>query len=221
MGTKGQTRSEEGGSENGDRNAAPHGRPRTGSVGQVRTLAVMAVCTGNICRSALAEYVLRDALEKAGLGDQVQVTSSGISDEEEGRPMDPRMAAIARSLNLDPSAHRARPMPHSAWETQDLFLAADLNHLRTLRRWAPTPELRGKIRLLRSFDPASVALTEEQQGMADPWYGGQQDFELTRDQVLASIPGVVDHLMATLKGTHLNSSGPGITRIHSSRLRRH
>ncbi|MGO2632836.1 MAG: low molecular weight protein-tyrosine-phosphatase [Galactobacter sp.] len=186
----------------------------------MRTLAVMAVCTGNICRSALAEYVLRDAVERAGLGDRIQVTSSGISDEEEGRPMDPRMANITRSLGLDPSAHRARPMPHSAWETQDLFLAADLNHLRTLRRWAPTAEHREKIRLLRSFDPASANLPEEQLGMADPWYGCQRDFELTRDQVLASVPGVVDHLLSTLKGAQVKSSTPGTVRVRSPRIPR-
>jgi protein-tyrosine phosphatase len=186
----------------------------------VRTLAVMAVCTGNICRSALAEYVLRDALERAGLGDKIQVTSSGISDEEEGHPMDPRMATIARGLGLDPSAHRARPMPHSAWETQDLFLAADLNHLRTLRRWAPTPEHRAKIRLLRSFDPASATLEEDQMGMADPWYGGRSDFELTRDQVLASVPGVVEHLAAAFERTRRPAPSPGVKRISSPRLPR-
>lgn len=132
--------------------------------------------------------------------------------------MDPRMAAIARGLGLDPSAHRARPMPHSAWENQDFFLASDLNHLRTLRRWAPTPEHRDRIRLLRSFDPASAGLPEDQLGMADPWYGGQGDFELTRDQVLASVPGVVDFLDATLKGTQLKGIKSGTTRVRSARF---
>jgi protein-tyrosine phosphatase len=172
----------------------------------VKSFGVMVVCTGNICRSALAEYVLRDALERAGLGDRAQVSSSGISDEEEGRPMDPRMARIAYDLGLDPSAHRARPLAHSEWERQDLFLAADLNHLRALRRWAPTDEHRERIRLLRSFDPASADLPEDRLGMADPWYGGAADFELTRDQVLASTPGVVDFVRARLRGERLGTS---------------
>lgn len=158
------------------------------------------VCTGNICRSALAEYVLRAAFEARRLGDLVNVSSAGISDEEEGRPMDPRMARIAADLNLDVSAHRARPLPHSSWETQDLFLAADLNHLRALRRWAPSQDRLESIRLLRSFDPAAAGSAEQDLGMADPWYGSQEDFLITRDQVLAASPGVVDFVEERVKG---------------------
>lgn len=158
----------------------------------------MTVCTGNICRSPLAEYVLREALADAGLGDRVLVEGGGISNEEHGRPMDRRALAELRGLGIDGSAHRARELPNDAWESTDLFLAADLNHLRFLRRHAPTPEHRGRIRLLRSFDPASAALPEERQGMADPWYGDESDFVITRVQVLASVPGVVEFVRAEL-----------------------
>lgn len=159
---------------------------------------IMTVCTGNICRSPLAEYVLRSALDDAGLSDEVEVHSSGISDEEVGRPMDRRAQAQLRSLGLDGSAHRAREFPAQAWEDTDLFLAADLNHLRALRRWAPTAAHRARIRLLRSYDPAQAGRPEEDLGMADPWYGGDEDFVTTRDQVLAAVPGVVDAVRAAL-----------------------
>jgi len=154
-------------------------------------MKIMTVCTGNICRSPLAEYVLRAALEREGLGEQVSVDSSGISGEEAGRPMDRRALAQLRGLGLDGSAHRAREFPADAWEDTDLFLAADLNHLRALRRWAPTPAHRERIRLLRSYDPAQAGQPEERLGMADPWYGNESDFVITRDQVLASVPGVL------------------------------
>jgi protein-tyrosine phosphatase len=159
---------------------------------------IMTVCTGNICRSPLTEYVLRDALERAGVGDRVRVEGGGISDEEHGRPMDRRALAQLSGLGIDGSAHRARELPESAWEDTDLFLAADLNHLRFLRRHAPTPAHRERVRLLRSFDPASAGLPEERQGMADPWYGDESDFVITREQVLASVPGVVAFVRAEL-----------------------
>ncbi|WP_394162889.1 low molecular weight protein-tyrosine-phosphatase [Galactobacter valiniphilus] len=159
---------------------------------------IMTVCTGNICRSPLAEYVLREALADAGLGESVRVEGGGISDEEHGRPMDRRALAQLRGLGIDGSAHRARELPSDAWEDTDLFLAADLNHLRFLRRHAPSPDHRERVRLLRSFDPASAALPEERQGMADPWYGDESDFVITRDQVLASVPGVVEFVRAEL-----------------------
>jgi len=158
----------------------------------------MTVCTGNICRSPLAEYVLRAALEDAGLGERVAVSGAGISDEEHGRPIDPRAQAQLRALGLNGSAHRARVLPPDAWEGTELFLAADLNHLRFLRRHAPTPAHRERVRLLRSFDPASSGLPEERLGMADPWYGDASDFVVTREQVVASVPGVVEHVRSVL-----------------------
>ena len=159
----------------------------------------MTVCTGNICRSPLAEYVLRAAVGTAGLSDEVSVSGAGISDEEHGRPMDRRALHELRQLGLDGSAHRARVLPSNAWEDTDLFLAADLTHLRFLRRTAPTAAHRDRVRLLRSFDPASAALPEERLGMPDPWYGGPEDFALTREQVLASVPGVVEYVRSTLR----------------------
>lgn len=160
---------------------------------------IMTVCTGNICRSPMAHYVLEQALKDAGLAAATEVTSSGVSDEEAGNPMDRRASAELDRLGYsNHHDHQAQPFPDLAWENTDLFLVADLNHLRTLRRWAPTPEHRERLHLLRSFDPASADLPEDQQGMADPWYGDDSDFVITRDQVLASVPGVVDHIRAQL-----------------------
>ncbi|WP_370741039.1 arsenate reductase/protein-tyrosine-phosphatase family protein [Cellulomonas telluris] len=58
---------------------------------------VMTVCTGNICRSPMAEVVLRTKLEEAGLADVVEVDSTGISDEEHGNPVDRRARAVLRA----------------------------------------------------------------------------------------------------------------------------
>ena len=69
---------------------------------------VMTVCTGNICRSPMAEVVLRDRLRRAGLAEDVVVDSTGISDEELGNPIDPRAGRVLASAGYDLHDHCAR-----------------------------------------------------------------------------------------------------------------
>ena len=68
---------------------------------------IMTVCTGNICRSPTGEFLLKDAAKKAGL--DVEVTSSGISDEERGNPIDRRAAKVLTELNIIVPSSSPRP----------------------------------------------------------------------------------------------------------------
>lgn len=160
---------------------------------------IVTVCTGNICRSPMAEYLLREQARQQGL-EGVVVESRGVSDEEEGKPMDPRAAAILRREGMDPSAHRARPVQPGDLREADLVLALDLPHLRALRRMAPDQEARERIRLLRAFDPAAADLAEDQQGIYDPWYGGEEDFETTYGMISEAVPGVLDWIRGRRDG---------------------
>lgn len=83
---------------------------------------VMTVCTGNICRSPMAEVVLRDRFEKAGLGDLVEVDSTGISDEEHGSPIDPRARRVLAAHGYPVPAHRARRVTRAEVRERDLLL---------------------------------------------------------------------------------------------------
>ena len=117
-----------------------------------RRFHVSFICSGNICRSPIAEKVFAHEVEQAGLADRVQVTSAGTGSWHVGDPADSRAAALlAEHGYVD--AHVARQVDDELLDA-DLLVALDAGHLRALRRIAPDPE---RVRLLRSFDPDAPA----------------------------------------------------------------
>lgn len=147
---------------------------------------VMVVCTGNICRSPMAEIVLRRRLAAAGLADRVVVDSSGTSDEEHGNPVDRRARSVLEAHGYPTGeGHRARQV--QAGDQRDLVLAMTNAHARALRRLGIEPLL------FRSFDPDAVGDLD----VADPWYGGRQDFEDCLAQIEAAADGIVEHVRHT------------------------
>ena len=168
-----------------------------------RPYRVMTVCTGNICRSPMAEVVLRQRLADAGLGDVVEVDSTGVSDEEHGNPVDPRARAVLRQHGYPTGeGHRARQV--RAWELaeRDLVLPMTAAHARALRRLVDgAPALTDRIRMLRTFDPAAPAepgQPEHVLDVDDPWYGPDSGFETTLAEIEAAADGIVAHVRAAL-----------------------
>ena len=152
----------------------------------------MVVCTGNICRSPMAEIVLRERFADAGLADQVVVDSTGVSDEEHGNPIDRRARAVlVRHGYPAGDGHRARQV--AADDQRDLVLAMTNAHARALRRLGPEPVL------FRSFDPDAVGDLD----VADPWYGGPGDFEVCLTQIEAAADGIVEHVRTALGNARL------------------
>jgi protein-tyrosine phosphatase len=164
-------------------------------------MRITVVCTGNICRSPMGEVILRDLLSHAGLGDDVVVDSAGTTRWEVGNPMDPRAAAELRRRGYDGSAHVAREFDPRWLAEADLVLAADAGHASVLRRWARTPEDAAKVRLLREFDPASVAAGTLE--IDDPWYGDEEDFVRCFTEVEAGCRGVADWVVARMGSRRL------------------
>ncbi|ROS75612.1 low molecular weight protein-tyrosine-phosphatase [Cellulomonas sp. PhB143] len=160
---------------------------------------VMTVCTGNICRSPMAEIVLRDRFEKAGLGDDVVVDSTGVSDEEAGNPVDPRARRVLERHGYPVGDHVARQVRATDLVSRDLVLPMTALHARALRRLtgsggAPT------VRMFRAFDPRApqdVAPDGEHVlDIDDPWYGGVEDFETCLAQIEAAADPIVEHVRA-------------------------
>ncbi|MBX9245140.1 low molecular weight phosphotyrosine protein phosphatase [Actinotalea ferrariae] len=160
----------------------------------------MTVCTGNICRSPMAEVVLRARLEEAGLGDVVEVDSTGTSDEEHGRPIDPRARRVLAAHGYDVPQHRARQVDPVDLAARDLVLPMTATHAATLRRLARgDAALERRIRMFRSFDPqAPTGGPEHLLDVDDPWYGEESGFEVTLAEVEAAADGILAHVRAAL-----------------------
>ncbi len=155
-------------------------------------LHVCVVCSGNICRSPIGEIVLRGALRRAGLADQVRVSSAGTGDWHVGQSANPRAARVLRAAGY-PTDHVARQITADDLDDIDLVLAADHSHLRHLRRISAHPD---RIRLLRSFDPD--AETDE---VPDPYYGPDSGFDEVLVMIEAATPGVVQEIREMLGAT--------------------
>ncbi|WP_258725281.1 low molecular weight protein-tyrosine-phosphatase [Cellulomonas sp. NS3] len=163
---------------------------------------VMTVCTGNICRSPMAEVVLRSRFEDAGLGDRVVVDSTGISNEEHGNPIDRRARAVLAAHGY-PVPHRTAQQVRAVdLPARDLVLAMTSVHARALRRLAADPRVAGRVVMYRSFDPAAPHVDDETSehllDVDDPWYGGPQDFETCLDVVEAAAGAIVEHVREEL-----------------------
>ncbi|KUM30011.1 low molecular weight phosphotyrosine protein phosphatase [Glutamicibacter sp. JL.03c] len=160
---------------------------------------IMIVCTGNICRSPMAEYMLKDALVNADVN-EVQVLSRAITDGEVGNPIDERAASILHSHGLDAAEHVAAQIDSEELADMDLVLAMDTDHFEEL-----VPELadidpsqRPQLRMFRSFDPQTASAPHERQGVYDPWYGDAGDFRETWKLISASLPALVDYVRSNI-----------------------
>lgn len=152
---------------------------------------VCFVCTGNICRSPMAEHVFRARVEEAGLGGLVVADSAGTGSWHEGDGADHRTVSVLRSAGYG-HEHVARQFQPEWFAGLDLVVALDGGHLRALRRLAPTPEDAAKVRLLRSWDPAVAGSADSAAlDVPDPYYGGMDGFELCLEMCEAAADGLL------------------------------
>ncbi|MCL6668226.1 low molecular weight protein-tyrosine-phosphatase [Streptomyces panaciradicis] len=159
------------------------------------TYRVCFVCTGNICRSPMAESVFRTRLREAGLDDRVEADSAGTGGWHEGDGADPRTVSVLRENGYD-GTHIARRFQSSWFSRLDLVIALDAGHLKALRRLAPTPEDAAKVRLLRSYDPAAG----DDLDVPDPYYGGMDGFEECLEMVEAASEGLLAAVREQVEG---------------------
>lgn len=155
---------------------ARHNGPMTANA--PHPFRVMFVCTGNICRSPMADVVFRDFADRAGLQGRVASASAGTGDWHVGERADARTLAALRRRGYDGSRHRARQFTREDFTRNDLIVALDRSHERILHEWAPRETDADKIALLLSFDPSATG-----HDVPDPYYAGPPMF----DEVLATI----------------------------------
>ena len=148
---------------------------------------VAVVCLGNICRSPMADVVVNERLESAGLDDRVEVVSAGTGGWHVGGTMDRRAAALLTTRGYDATRHRAQQFDSDWFDAVDLVLAMDADNYADLVALGP----RGRVRMFRDFDPQGDAGDRD---VPDPYIGGDDGFEDVLAIVVrtadARVPGV-------------------------------
>jgi protein-tyrosine phosphatase len=155
------------------------------------TYRIGLVCLGNICRSPMAEVVLRAKLADAGLDDQVEVESSGTGTWHLGEPMDRRAAAHLAAEGYDGSAHRAQLFDVGWFDAYDLLLAMDDANADEMLSLARNEADRSRVRRFRDFDPLA---TDDDRAVPDPFYGEADGFA----NVFAIVDRTSEALVKTL-----------------------
>ncbi|MFC9154348.1 low molecular weight protein-tyrosine-phosphatase [Streptomyces bauhiniae] len=155
---------------------------------------VCFVCTGNICRSPIAESVFRARVTEAGLDGLIEADSAGTGGWHEGDAADPRTVSVLDEHGYG-TEHTARQFQPSWFGRLDLVIALDTGHLKALRRLAPTEEDVRKVRLLRSYDPSAGADLD----VPDPYYRGRDGFEECLEMVEAASAGLLDSVREHLE----------------------
>lgn len=140
---------------------------------------VSFVCTGNICRSPMAEMILRELASRVPLAsggrlsERLITTSAGTVSWHVGEPMDPRARAALEEHGYRDHGHVARQLETAEMDDLDLIVCLDRHHQQSLRSLASDGETCTRLVLLRSFDHASGGDAD----VPDPYYGGAPEFE--------------------------------------------
>ena len=156
---------------------------------------ICCVCLGNICRSPIAEVVLRDQLGEAGLAQRVIVDSAGTGDWHAGQPMEDRAAAQLARGGHDGTAHRARQFQPSWLGKRDLVLALDAANLRDLQALAAAEATAAETDRIRLFGEVAGL---HGQDVPDPYYGTAADFAHVLALLEAGAANLVEQLRKLL-----------------------
>jgi protein-tyrosine phosphatase len=156
---------------------------------------VSFVCTGNICRSPMAEVVLRALAERAGLASRIAIESAATGDWHVGEPADQRTVDALARAGYDGTHHRARQFDAGDFPDLDLVVAFDRGQARILRNWAAGPVEEHKVRLLLEFEPSLSTL----QDVPDPYYSDDAMFDRVLEMIERSTTALFRQLAPALR----------------------
>jgi len=152
---------------------------------------VLFVCLGNICRSPTAEGVFRRYVEQAGLSEKITIDSAGTADWHIGKAPDPRTQAAAAVRGYDLSTLRGRQAVPADFAEFDLILAMDNSNLSNLQAIQPAD---GKAELALYLPRFGIRPDE----VPDPYYGGEDGFELVLDMLEQASQVLLNEIKARL-----------------------
>ena len=146
---------------------------------------VLFICHGNICRSPMAEFVMKNLVREAKLESRFHIESAATSTEEIGNPVYPPARRKLAEHGIDCTGKTARQLRNEDYDRFDLLIGMDKANLRNMYRMCGG-DFDGKLHLLMEYADRPDA------EVADPWYTG--DFETTWRDVLAGCQGLLDFL---------------------------
>lgn len=147
-------------------------------------IKILFICTGNICRSPMAEFLLKDIVQKRGLAGRFQIDSAATSSEEIGNPVHRGTRGKLNSLGISTAGKYARQIIPSDYSQYDYLIGMDEWNLRNMRRiFGSDPQ--HKICRLLDF-------TDTPRDIADPWYTG--DFEQTYQDIMEGLEAFLEKM---------------------------
>ena len=147
-------------------------------------IKILFICHGNICRSPMAEFIMKDMVKKAGLGGEFHIESAATSTEEIGNDIYPPAKRKLTEKGIPFSRRGARQMTRQDYAEYDYLVGMDSANIRNMRRIAGGDD-EGKISLLLDHSGSG-------RDVADPWYTG--DFEATYSDILEGCEAFLRHL---------------------------
>lgn len=145
---------------------------------------ILFVCHGNICRSPMAEFIMKALIKKAGLEGEFEIASAATSREEIGNPLYPPARRTLQKHGIPMTPHAARQVTREDYEHYDRIIAMEKYNLLNLRP-AVGHDPKKKVSLLMDY-------THRPGDVADPWYTG--DFETAYGDILEGCQGLLEAL---------------------------
>ncbi len=149
-------------------------------------IKILFVCHGNICRSPMAEFVLRDMVAKQGLSDQFFISSAATSTEEIGNPVHPGTRRKLKEFNITTDGKYAVQLLRKDYDRYDYLIGMDNANIRNMERMLG--HRGGKIHKLLEFAGSDAEV-------ADPWYTG--DFDRTYEDIKKGCEALLAQILAT------------------------
>ncbi len=153
-----------------------------------KKIKILFVCHGNICRSPMAEFVMRDMIKRCGLDGKIVTASAATSTEEIGNPVHSGTRRKLREHGISTDGKYAVQLTKSDYDKYDYLIGMDSANIRNMKRITGGDE-----KIIRLLD-----LTDEPRDVADPWYTG--DFDTTYNDVVKGCKVLLEKLEGELNG---------------------
>lgn len=148
-------------------------------------IKILFVCHGNICRSPMAEFVMKDMVEKQGIAEKFYIASAATSTEEIGNGVHYGTRKKLAEFGISTDGKRAVQLKKSDYDKYDYIIGMDSWNMRNMKRMLPE-DVDNKIHLLLDF-------SDNPRDIADPWYTG--DFDTTYDDIFEGCTALMNKIL--------------------------